>query len=57
MEENKKIRRRVNFSCSVKNVVDANVTCDIENGTEEEVMKEVKSLFEKADSYAKEKSV
>ena len=56
MEQNYKIRRRVNFSVSVKGIVTPDITTEMIDGTQEEIMKESSELLEKAMVVARNKS-
>ena len=55
-EQNYKIRRRVNFSVSVKGIVTPDCTTEIIDGTQDEIMKEAEDLLDKAMRVAKGKS-
>lgn len=54
---NKEIRRRINFSTSVKGVVTPEITVETINGTREESLKEAEELYKEASSIAKAYSV
>lgn len=56
MEQNYKVRYRVNYSVSVKGVVTPDVTCEKIDSTKEETLAEAKELLESALVIAKEKS-
>ena len=55
-EINYKIRHRVNFAVSVKGIVTPDITAEVINGTQDQVIKEAKELLEKAMKIAQEKS-
>ena len=57
MEQSYKIRRRVNYSTSVKGIVTADITVEMIDGTQDEVIKEAKELLDKAMIEAKDRSI
>lgn len=57
MEVSYKKRLRVNFSVSVKGIVTPDITCELVDGTKEDVLKEAKELLDEAMKIAKEKTI
>ena len=57
MEKEYKIRHRVNFSQTTKGQITCDVTAEIIDGTQEEVIKEAKELLQKAMEVAKSEGV
>ena len=56
MEQQYKLRHRVNFSVSVKGVVTPDCTAEVIDGTIDQTIKEAKELLEKAMKVAQEQS-
>lgn len=50
---NKDIRRKISFSTSVKGIVTPEITIEMTNGTQQEILNEAEDIYKEASKIAK----